>query len=260
MWLPRPPCMKEMNLHTERGKSCTKCKETTPNKDRHQSIGAGMQTQDTRPALATRPSWKRLRIRRMNTEMDNQCLRIVSVEEHTPFDEINTLQQKNPKRELGEYATPDLSMVTRQRTVDPTNSLAAVPEHGGTNNRDAGPDQFGGTMVRSTRPWTTPPTIIQIPLEEVTCSGKRLISGHQQESWGESSGTNREEDLRTTIDRLVAKSGSTQGRNKIHLVQPLLEAQGNHGPYDRKTDANEHRKMRHGFDIDPTLTRDEVCG
>ena len=88
-------------------------------------------------------------------ERDNRYLRIVNIEEHTPFDEINALQQKNPKQELGEYATPDLLMVTRQRAVIPTNSSVAVPEHVGMENRGTGLDKFEGTMVRSTWPWTT---------------------------------------------------------------------------------------------------------
>ena len=103
-------CIKEMNLHMERGKSRTKCKKTTPKEGRHQTGGAGMQTQDTRPAQANRSSWKRMRIRR---------------DQHA--------STKEPKTR-----TPDLSMVTRQRTVNPTNSSAAVPEHVGTNNKGAG--------------------------------------------------------------------------------------------------------------------------
>ena len=209
-------CTKEMNLHTERGKSCMICKETTPKEGRHRNGGTGVQTQDTRPTQATGP------IRRTNLEKDNRCFSIVSIGEHTPFTQ----------------GFPVLSGVTRRWIMDPCRS--DKNEEWQNEHRMPGSNSLG---------WASN-TVFQFVGMGVGCRFPIWRNEHRIPDVLSGVVTQIRTNLPTEIRTPLRGMGDREQPRHKAKSQTIsqLKAWTTWDPYYREVGVNEHRKRRHCYD------------
>ena len=232
-------CIKRKNLHTEMNRGYKEHKEGIPARIGYWNGDTRMQALETKPAQETSPLQKGLHPQQTSTTKEARYSRDASndhskkTDQHTLSDEESMQVRETPQlsEDNGGGATHMAEVVRGPTTDSNENKEKIVPD----KVHDKAAISNHSTLTRShihkprksvecespnsnasekdARPWTIPPTVIQIPLQETRGRSQQPHSKRNRGRQKKSSGNSKKDDLQNATDKMVADGGPKNTKN-----------------------------------------------